>query len=111
MSRKTGKSQAAVERLLEERRQYEAWIKKLSAPGSSGMPAHVVDRVRSDYRNRLDDVTRQLTRHTKELEANLGTIAIVGAGGGAAKVSWGVLPLECDLYIPMAASIADPPVG
>lgn len=38
---------------------------------------------------------------------NLGTIAIVGAGGGTAKVSWGVLPLECDLYIPMAASIAD----
>jgi propanol-preferring alcohol dehydrogenase len=39
--------------------------------------------------------------------ANLGTIGIVGAGGGAAKVSWGVLPLECDLFIPMAASIAD----
>ena len=39
--------------------------------------------------------------------ANLGTIAIVGAGGGTAKVSWGVLPLECDLFIPMAASIAD----
>ena len=33
--------------------------------------------------------------------------AIVGAGGGTAKVSWGVLPLECDLCIPMAASIAD----
>ena len=32
---------------------------------------------------------------------------IVGAGGGTAKVSWGVLPLECDLWIPMAASIAD----
>jgi propanol-preferring alcohol dehydrogenase len=38
---------------------------------------------------------------------NLGIIAVVGAGGGAAKVSWGVLPLECDLYIPMAATIAD----
>jgi propanol-preferring alcohol dehydrogenase len=38
---------------------------------------------------------------------NLGTIGIVGAGGGSAKVSWGVLPLECDLFIPMAASIAD----
>ena len=38
---------------------------------------------------------------------NLGTIGIVGAGGGTAKVSWGVLPLECDLFIPMAASIAD----
>src|SRR5207245_4261775 len=39
--------------------------------------------------------------------ATLGTIAIVGAGGGTVKVSWGVLPLECDLYIPMAATIAD----
>jgi propanol-preferring alcohol dehydrogenase len=39
--------------------------------------------------------------------ATLGTIAIVGAGGGTAKVSWGLLPLECDLWIPMAASIAD----
>jgi propanol-preferring alcohol dehydrogenase len=38
---------------------------------------------------------------------NLGTIGIVGAGGGTAKVSWGVLPLECDLFIPMAASISD----
>ena len=32
---------------------------------------------------------------------------IVGAGGGRPEVSWGVLPLECDLFIPMAASIAD----
>ena len=39
--------------------------------------------------------------------ATLGTVAIVGAGGGTAKVSWGVLPLECDLFIPMAASISD----
>lgn len=39
--------------------------------------------------------------------ANLGTIAIVGAGGGTTRVSWGVLPLECDLFIPMAATIAD----
>jgi propanol-preferring alcohol dehydrogenase len=39
--------------------------------------------------------------------ATLGTVAIVGAGGGTAKISWGVLPLECDFYIPMAASISD----
>jgi hypothetical protein len=74
MSRRSGKSQAAVERLLEERRQYEGWIRKVSEPGSSGMAPHVVDRVRSDYRNRLDDVTRQLARHEKELEANLAEL-------------------------------------
>jgi alcohol dehydrogenase, propanol-preferring len=39
--------------------------------------------------------------------ATLGTVAVVGAGGGTARISWGVLPLECDFYIPMAASISD----
>lgn len=51
-----------------------------------------------------DDVTMAMALGCA---ANLGTVAIVGAGGGTAKVSWGVLPLECDLFIPMAASIAD----
>jgi propanol-preferring alcohol dehydrogenase len=37
----------------------------------------------------------------------LGTIAIVGAGGGTATIGWGLLPLECELWIPMAASIAE----
>lgn len=74
MSRKGGKSQAAVERLLEERRQYEAWIRKLAEPGSSGMPPHVVERVRADYTARLEDVTRQLSRHEAELEANLAEL-------------------------------------
>ena len=51
-----------------------------------------------------DDATMRMALASA---ATLGTIAIVGAGGGTAKVSWGVLPLECDLWIPMAASIAD----
>jgi propanol-preferring alcohol dehydrogenase len=51
-----------------------------------------------------DDVTMAMSL---ACAANLGTVAIVGAGGGTAKVSWGVLPLECDLFIPMAATIAD----
>jgi propanol-preferring alcohol dehydrogenase len=51
-----------------------------------------------------DDTTMKMALATA---ATLGTVAIVGAGGGTAKVSWGVLPLECDLYIPMAASISD----
>ena len=51
-----------------------------------------------------DDTTMKMALASA---GNLGTIAIVGAGGGTAKVSWGVLPLECDLYIPMAATIAD----
>ena len=51
-----------------------------------------------------DDTTMQMALASA---ATLGTVAIVGAGGGTAKISWGVLPLECDFYIPMAASIAD----
>jgi alcohol dehydrogenase, propanol-preferring len=37
----------------------------------------------------------------------LGSVAIVGAGGGTATVGWGALPLECDVWIPMGATIAD----
>ena len=51
-----------------------------------------------------DDTTMKMALASA---ATLGTVAIVGAGGGTAKISWGVLPLECDFYIPMAASIAD----
>jgi alcohol dehydrogenase, propanol-preferring len=51
-----------------------------------------------------DDTTMKMALATA---ATLGTVAIVGAGGGTAKISWGVLPLECDFYIPMAASISD----
>lgn len=34
----------------------------------------------------------------------LGSIAIVGAGGGAAKVGWQLVPNECDVYIPLGGS-------
>ena len=37
----------------------------------------------------------------------LGTVGIVGAGGGRTYVGWGALPLECDLFVPMAGSISD----
>jgi propanol-preferring alcohol dehydrogenase len=37
----------------------------------------------------------------------LGTVAIVGAGGGAVAFGWGRVPLECELWIPMGATIAD----
>ena len=70
MSRKSTKSQAAVERLLEERRQYEAWLAKIAEPGAQGMPAQVVDRVRADYQGRLDGVMKQLARYEGELQAS-----------------------------------------
>ncbi len=37
----------------------------------------------------------------------MGSVALVGAGGGAAAVGWGRVPLECDVFVPMGATIAD----
>jgi alcohol dehydrogenase, propanol-preferring len=37
----------------------------------------------------------------------LGSVAIVGAGGGTATIGWGTLALECEVWIPMGATIAD----
>jgi hypothetical protein len=72
MSRRNSRSQVAVERLLDERRQYQDWIQKLEVPGAAGAPSPVVERVRADYQSRLDAVTGQLARHEGELEAALG---------------------------------------
>jgi hypothetical protein len=71
MSRKGTKSQAAVERLLEERGQYEGWLARLADPGAAAVPAHVVERVKADYRSRLDNVIRQLSCYEGELEITL----------------------------------------
>jgi len=71
MSRKSTRSQASVERLLEERGQYESWLARLAAPGAPAVPAHVVERVKEDYRSRLDNVIRQLSRYEGELESTL----------------------------------------
>lgn len=36
-----------------------------------------------------------------------GGIAIVGAGGGMASIGWGLLPHDCDLFIPLGGTTAD----
>ena len=74
MSRRNTKSQAVVESLLDERRQYQEWLDKLAAPGAAGAPSPVVERVRADYQSRLDNVTRQLARHEGELETALAEV-------------------------------------
>jgi len=63
MTRKTGKSHSVVERLLEQRRQYQDWMAKLDAESAAGAPSHVTSRVREDYAARLDSVTQELTEH------------------------------------------------
>jgi hypothetical protein len=62
MPKGSSKSTAAIQRLLEERRQYEAWLARISAAGDAA-PAHVRTRVRADYEARLQAVTEELKAH------------------------------------------------
>jgi chromosome segregation ATPase len=62
MSKGSSKSTAAIQRLLEERRQYQAWIARLDAAGDAS-PGQVKGRVRADYVARLAAVTEELKAH------------------------------------------------
>jgi hypothetical protein len=62
MAKHPSKSAAAIARLLEERRQYEAWLARISATADSA-PEHVRTRVRADYEARLKAVTEELKAH------------------------------------------------
>src|SRR5437667_10773368 len=62
MPKGPSKSAAAIQRLLEERRQYEAWLARISATADSA-PEHVRTRVRADYEARLKAVTEEVRAH------------------------------------------------
>src|SRR5262245_17533547 len=64
MTKPPSKSTAAIQRLLEERRQYEAWIARIDAAGG-GAPSSVRNRVRADYEARLNAVTEELKVHAE----------------------------------------------
>src|SRR5256886_13219675 len=53
MPKGSSKSTAQIQRLLEERRQYEAWLARLSA-AADATPDQVRGRVRADYEARLE---------------------------------------------------------
>ena len=63
MTRKGTKSQTAVERLLDQQRQFQEWLERLDAEAAGAAPSHVARRVRADYAARLDDVTKELAEH------------------------------------------------
>jgi hypothetical protein len=65
MAKGPSKSAAAIQRLLEERRQYEAWLARITATADSA-PEHVRTRVRADYEARLKAVTEELKAHAEE---------------------------------------------
>ena len=62
MPKGSSKSAAAIQRLLEERRQYEAWLARINATPDSA-PEHVRTRVKADYEARLKAVTEELKAH------------------------------------------------
>jgi hypothetical protein len=64
MPKGPSKSAATIERLLEERRQYEAWLARITASVDSA-PEHVRTRVRADYEARLTAVTEELKSHAE----------------------------------------------
>jgi len=64
MPKGSSKSTADIERMLEERRQYEAWIARLSA-ADDATPANVRERVKADYEARLQAVLEELKSHAE----------------------------------------------
>jgi hypothetical protein len=78
MTRKASKSHSAVERLIDQRRQYQDWLAKLDAEAAIAAPSHVADRVREDYAARLESVTKELSQHEDGLrQALMETVAHV----------------------------------
>lgn len=64
MAKGPSKSTVIIQQLLEERRQYEAWIARLN-DSADATPGHVRARVRSDYEARLAAVTEELKAHAE----------------------------------------------
>src|SRR5580765_3669675 len=62
MPKGSSRSAAAIQRLLEERRQYEAWLARINATADSA-PEHVRTRVKADYEARLKAVMEELASH------------------------------------------------
>ena len=64
----TSRSGTTIEKLLEERGQYEQWLARLD---DAGAPDAVRSRVRSDYQARLQGVMEQLRAHGTTIAAEL----------------------------------------
>jgi len=81
MAKGPSKNTQAIERLLQERRQYEAWLARIDE-AADATPDHVRTRVRGDYVARLAAVTEELKTHAQaarqliaEKQASLSDLA------------------------------------
>lgn len=68
MAKMSERSGITIEKLLEERSQYEQWLARLA---DSGAPDAVRDRVRADYERRLQGVIEQLRAHETTITTEL----------------------------------------
>src|SRR5512141_876438 len=64
----------ALRALIAERQQYEQWISTLEAK-REGTPEPVSERVRSDYRNRLERVVSEIKGYAEELQLSISTLS------------------------------------
>src|SRR5207245_10480169 len=71
MPKGASKSTVIIQRLLEERRQYEAWLARLN-DSADATPGHVRARVRSDYEARLSAVPEELRAHAESARQAIG---------------------------------------
>src|SRR5476651_1043616 len=62
-----------VPALLAERRRFEAWLAALESRRDS-TPAHVFERVQSDYRKRLDEVAQRLAGHRQAIDEERASV-------------------------------------
>ena len=80
MTRRNTKSSTAVERLLEQQRQYQDWLDRLDEEARGGAPTHVAARVRADYAARLEEVTSELREHEDALQQALADARVRSEG-------------------------------
>lgn len=73
LSAVSDEARAAARDLLEQRSQLEAWLSRLDDQATD-VPAHIAERVRNDYAQRLDQVTSELAGHLDAIRESLITL-------------------------------------
>lgn len=70
MAKENKSSTVAIQKLLEEKRQVERWLRRLEM-ASDKTPQAVRDRVQSDYRRRLETILTELQGYRDDLNGSL----------------------------------------
>ncbi|MBV9774949.1 MAG: hypothetical protein JO040_13430, partial [Gemmatimonadetes bacterium] len=65
-------TRSTVEALTQQRDQLRGWLARLDEVGN-GVPGHVAERVRADYRERLRAATQELSSHQETIRGDLDT--------------------------------------